>query len=111
MAIRELGLMICATASVFASPQTEPPIQLQLQIHGDFVEIKIIGASKQSSKLTYMLEVEGGSFTRTKGIANLTAGNAQILSTVRMRQRQNWRATLTVGGDMTYTISKNSNEI
>lgn len=96
-------MTLAATASV-PSPSNEKPLQLHAIAHGEFVEFEVVGASDQAMICTYQLEVQGDSFTRTKGIAHLAAGKRIILSKVRVRQQNGWSAKLAVQGDATYKI-------
>lgn len=96
-------MTLAATVSV-PSEQNEKPLQLQFITQGEFVEFEVVGASVQASICTYELEVQGDSFTRTKGVAYLVPGKRVILSKVRVRQKSGWSARLSVQGNATYKI-------
>lgn len=96
-------MTLAATASV-PYQSDEKPLQLQLIAQGEFVEFEVVGASDQAIVCTYELDVQGDSFTRTKGVARLVAGKRIILSKVRVRQQNGWSATLSVQGDARYKI-------
>jgi hypothetical protein len=87
-----LTAMLFPLASSTVSVMSDNPEALTLEVHrnGDAIEVQLMGDSRHTQQVSYLLEVTGQSTSRHRGKTTVAANARTVLSTVRANVGERW---------------------
>lgn len=93
-----LSFLALAATGMTAAPHSHA-LSLEVDRHGDMVEVRLIGRSATAQRVRYDARLSGQSNSRTRGATTLAAGHMVTLSTMRMSVADHWCVTVAVEED------------